>query len=289
MRLSRFYELAIKCGIRRDPRRKKPGSFPDSLILNGPLDAQVKKILVGIDVEAPELLLADRIRQSEGLDLVLGHHPEGRGYSLLSEVMSLQVDLLKGAGVDARVASKLLEQRQEEVSRRILSQNHTRAVDAAKLLKIPFICLHTAADNHVYAFLKKTLEAARPVTVQDVIGLLKEIPEYKLAQRHCAGPRLIAGGPNRRAGKILYEMTGGTEGPKEVFDKLYKAGVRTLVSMHLSEEHLKKALESNLNVVIAGHISSDTLGLNLLLDAVEKEARERFEVIGCSGFTRVRR
>ena len=85
------------------------------------------------------------------------------------------------------------------------------------------------------------------------------------------------------------EMTGGTEGSKEVFSKLYKTGVRTLVSMHLSEEHLKKVKDANLNVVIAGHISSDNLGLNLILDRIEQVAGERFQTIECSGFRRVRR
>ena len=84
-------------------------------------------------------------------------------------------------------------------------------------------------------------------------------------------------------------MTGGTEGSKDVFDKLYRAGVRTLVSMHLSEEHFKKVKDANLNVVIAGHISSDNLGMNLLLDKVEEYAKQDFEVIACSGFTRIKR
>jgi hypothetical protein len=39
--------------------------------------------------------------------------------------------------------------------------------------------------------------------------------------------------------------------------------------------------------VIAGHIASDTLGLNLLLDAVGR--RGGFEVLECSGFKRVPR
>ena len=34
--------------------------------------------------------------------------------------------------------------------------------------------------------------------------------------------------------------------------------------MHISEEHRKEAEKSHLNVVVAGHISSDNLGLNLL-------------------------
>jgi hypothetical protein len=59
--------------------------------------------------------------------------------------------------------------------------------------------------------------------------------------------------------------------------------------MHMSEDHLKKVKDHNLNVVIAGHISSDNLGLNLLLDQIEKEAKEKFQVINCSGFRRIRR
>jgi hypothetical protein len=50
---------------------------------------------------------------------------------------------------------------------------------------------------------------------------------------------------------------------------------------------LKKIKGCGLNAVIAGHISSDTLGLNLVFDAVEKE--ERFSFVCCSGFRRIRR
>jgi putative NIF3 family GTP cyclohydrolase 1 type 2 len=57
--------------------------------------------------------------------------------------------------------------------------------------------------------------------------------------------------------------------------------------MHLSEEHFKKVKDVDLNVVIAGHISSDTLGLNLLLDKIEKE--EKLLTVCCSGFQRISR
>jgi len=56
--------------------------------------------------------------------------------------------------------------------------------------------------------------------------------------------------------------------------------------MHLSEEHFKKVKDVNLNVVIAGHIASDTLGLNLLLDRLEKQ--EKFQILACSGFRRIK-
>ncbi len=291
MKLINFYNLVVKFGRAADPRKDKLNikSFPDSAILFGNPNQEIKKIMVGIDIEVAELLLADRIRQKEGLDLVIAHHPEGKAYAGLHEVMALQVDLLKQAGVAKQTAVKLLEIRMREVQRRVLPQNHTRPVDAARLLGIPFMNMHTPADNHVYRFLGTLFKQKKPRKVLDIVNILKTIPEYQIADKFNTGPRVILGNPNRAVGKILLEMTGGTEGSKDVFDKLYKAGVRTLVSMHLSEEHFKKVKDANLNVVIAGHISSDTLGLNLLLDNLDKAAKHPFQVISCSGFTRIKR
>ncbi len=288
MKLSYFYNQVLKFGIERDPRinKKKIKSYADTAILYGNPDAQIKKILVGIDIEVGELLLADRIRQRGGLDLAISHHPEGKAYAALFEVMQLQVDMLKKLGIAESVAQRLLEERKQEVERKILPQNHTRAVDAARLLDMPFMCVHTPADNHAFGLVQNLMEKEKPQKVRDIVDILMQIPEYKLATKNYAGPRIILGNPKRCVGRILVEMTGGTEGPRNVFDKLYKAGVRTLICMHLSEEHFKKVKDANLNVVIAGHISSDTLGLNLLLDNIEKE--EKFEIIECSGFRRIR-
>ncbi len=293
MKLISFYNQMVRLGRLADPRRDKTAikSFPDSAILFGQPNLEINKIMVGIDIEVAELLLADRIRQKEGLDLVLAHHPEGKAYAGLHEVMRLQIDLLIRAGVAQQTARRLLEERMAEVERRVLPQNHTRPVDAARLLNIPFMNMHTPADNHVYRYLEAIFrkKSTIPVRVEDVVTVLNTIPEYQLARKFNTGPRIILGNPKRPVGKILLEMTGGTEGSKDVFDKLYKAGVRTLVSMHLSEEHFKKVKDANLNVVIAGHISSDTLGLNLLLDNIERSAGQEFQVVACSGFTRIKR
>ncbi|MBI5254811.1 hypothetical protein HY932_03485, partial [Candidatus Falkowbacteria bacterium] len=47
-----------------------------------------------------------------------------------------------------------------------------------------------------------------------------------------------------------------------------------------------KANEYHMNVVIAGHISSDSLGMNLFLDELEKKG---IEIVPCSGLIRVSR
>jgi len=286
MKLFRLYQQVVKFGSERDPRKNtRINAYADTTILYGNPDTPVKRILVGIDIEVGELLLADRLRQDKGLDLVIAHHPEGRAWAAFYEVMLLQVDMLVKVGMPKAVAQAFVEERKREVERKVLANNHLRSVDAARLLDMPFMCVHTPADNHVSWFIQRLLDKEKPKKVEDIVGILKEIPEYKEATKELSGPRIILGNPKRAVGKVFVEMTGGTEGSKEVFDKLYKRGIRTLVSMHLSEEHFKKVKDANLNVVIAGHISSDTLGLNLLLDRVEKE--EKFETIECSGFRRI--
>ena len=124
MILQEFYELAIQSGIDADPRGRatvekelsetrkafdelKPDEkeafdterlknpYADSRILHGNPDRIVKKILIGIDMETPEMLLADRLNEKgAGIDLVLAHHPEGRAYANFYEVMKMQADIL---------------------------------------------------------------------------------------------------------------------------------------------------------------------------------------------------
>lgn len=287
MRLSEFYRLAIKLGSSFDPRGKRPWRYPDSAILFGSGKTEVRKIFVGIDIETGELLLADKLRRQEGLDLVVAHHPEGAALASLAEVMLLQVEMLKRMGISPAVAQQLVEERRIEVRRRLSSANHMRSVDTARILDLPFICLHTPADNLAAYFIAKELRKKQPKTLAAIIEILNRIPEYKEAAGNLSGPRIILGNPLSRPGKIFVEMTGGTEGSKKAFKSLARKGVRTLISMHLSEEHLKSVKDADLNVIIAGHVSSDTLGLNLLLDGIE--IKEKLEVIACSGFRRFRR
>lgn len=290
MKLSDFYKLALKFGAENDPRGKRSAySYADSAVLYGEPETRIKNILVGIDIEVGELLLADAIRKREGMDLVLSHHPEGKAWAQIYEVMKVQVDILEQMGLKRETAQGLLDERMAEVERRLLPNNHTRAQDAARLLDIPLMCAHTPADNCVYSFIARLMAGKKPKTLQGIVDILAQIAEYKIARENSAGPRIISGNPGKDAGKILVEMTGGTEGSKDVYDKLYKSGVRTLICMHLSEEHFKKAKDENLNVIIAGHISSDTLGLNLLLDRIEKHAKTEFRTVCCSGFQRIRR
>jgi len=319
MKLERFYKKAVEVGIAHDLRGGdeikrildednerfkdlKDGDkkyfdqerlfnpYADSRLLNGDPEAEIRRILIGIDIDGAELLLAHTLNKEAAeakIDLVLGHHPMGSALLQMFDVMRLQSSLLALHGVTISVAEQLMDKRIGEVERRLLPVNATRAMDMARVLGLPLMCLHTVADNCVNKYLTDLFAAEKPARLKDLMKLLRAIPEYEKSMRLQASPKIISGGESGSCGKIIVDMTGGTEGAKDIFDKLAAGGVSTVVGMHMSEEHLTNAKKAGLNVVIAGHISSDVLGLNLLLDAIEKE--ERLDYVGVSGFERIRR
>ena len=258
--------------------------YMDSRIYNITEDKDVKKILAGIDIEGEELFLADKLGD---IDLVVAHHPEGKGLAWLSDVMDIQIDILNYYGVPINQAERVTREKISEVARSVSAVNHNRAVDMAKLLNINFMNSHTPCDNLAANFLKKEIEKNKPEYLEDIIKIIESIPEYKEAIKIGAGPSLFVGSPDNRCGKIaLTEITGGTEGSEKMYEKMAQAGIGTIIGMHMSERNKKEAEANNINVVIAGHISSDSLGMNLFLDELEKQG---IEVIPCSGLIRVKR
>lgn len=269
-------------------REKLINPYTDTRILYGDKNKEVKSIIAGIDMEAGELLLADRLKQKGMLiDLVLSHHPEGRAYANFYEVMHMQADILSKFGVPINIAEGILADRVKEVERKVMSANHTRAVDIARLLDIPFMCVHTPADNCVTHYLQGIFNSNQPERLTDILDLLKAIDEYKEALNNNNGPKILVGDKKKHSGKVFVDMTGGTEGSIDALEKLSQAGVGTIVGMHMSEKHIKNAEKYHINVVIAGHMASDTLGINLLLDDMTKEYGD-INIISCSGFKRIK-
>lgn len=258
--------------------------YLDSRIYNIGQDKEIKKVMIGVDIGPAELLIAKALGD---VDLVIAHHPVGKGLAHLADVMELQCDVLSLYGLPINIAEGLMKPRIAEVARGLNGVNHQRTVDAAKLLKINFINSHTPCDNLAARFLKDLIDKAEPNTLGDIIELLKSLPEYKKAQEIGAGPKIFVGDKENRAGKIaLTEITGGTEGSPKLYEKMAIAGIGTVVGMHISEEHKKEAELANLNIIVAGHMSSDSLGINIFADALE---RRGVAILPCSGFTRVSR
>jgi len=317
MKIKEIYALAVELGMSADPRGKKEvrkylsqteksykqlkkdekelfdkekltNPYSDTRILCGNLNMEVNEILIGIDLEVGEVLLADRLNQKgKKINLLLAHHPEGPALANMSDVMKMQADIWHNYGVPVNIGDALIDKRMREVYRHLMPTNHNRAVDAARLLGFAFMSVHTPADNLVTSFLQKIIDKEKPQTLKDVVDILRKVPEYREAAKEGHGPNILVGDGEKRAGKVVVDMTGGTEGPAAIIEKLAQAGVGTLIGMHMSDKVRGKAEQNHLNVIIAGHIASDTIGLNLFVDELEKKGMNKF--ITCSGFRRVKR
>ena len=320
MTTQQIYELAVQMGIKSDlrgqakvkkylerakkrhekldkeakaefDREKLTNPYSDtrvlvdtSVALSAGKKKEIKKILAGIDMDGPELLLADKIGD---IDLVIAHHPAGKALADLHGVMDLQAQVLADYGVPINIAESVIKPRISEVNRGTSPINHNRPVDLAKFLKIDYICAHTVTDNLGADFLVRIIKREKPEMVEDILKMLKEIPEYKAAEKVKAGPTLFVGSPENSCGKVaVTEFTGGTSGAKEIYEKIAQAGIGTIIGMHMGEEHRKEAEKYHLNVVIAGHMASDSLGMNLFLDELEKKG---IEVVPISGLIRIKR
>lgn len=319
MNLRELYEKAVNTGMDRDPRgraeaeralvdarktyegmkeeekkyfdlEKLKNPYDDTRVINGPETAEIKCVMAGIDIGEGEILIADRLRQKgRPIDAVISHHPVANALAGLPGVMSIQPGIYAAMGVPVGQAESVIEPRIKEVEGRVQPVNINRAADAARLLEVPLASFHTVADNCVSSFLTELFGKEKPRTLGDVTDLLHSIPEYDKGRLEGQGPSIVSGGKKASAGGIFVEMTGGTEGAKEMYAKLSKfAGVSTLVGMHFSKEHIDAAKAENLNIVIAGHISSDNLGMNLLFDACFGGKVEVIEASGFRRFTRVK-
>lgn len=317
MKLGQIYQKAIQMGISKDPRGRKgvdffmrdarkeyeglkedekkyfdtdrlTNPFADTRVLYGEEDLEVKRLIAGVDVEVPELLLVDRLRQmGDIIDLCLAHHPEGTALSKLGDVMDIQADVWAATGVPINIGDALIGDRMKEISRALLPQNHMRPVRTAELLDIPFICVHTPADNLVTDFLRRLLKQKKPRTVGDLVDALLTVPEYSQSAMRGMGPTVLVGDRKKRAGEPLVDMTGGTEGPAAAIEKLAQAGVGTIIAMHMGEKLMKEAEKHHVNVVIAGHIASDNIGLNLFLDQLVRGGVEVEAFSGLDRFSRI--
>jgi len=316
LKLQEILKICVEEGIKEDPRGKvkiekllkkinesykkkdkKNKEYFDKETLWNPYDdtrilnndgKEIKTVLIGIDMETPELLLANELnKQGKKIDAVWGHHPEGTALIGLDNVMKLQVDTLTFAGIPVNQAEAIMQGRIKEVTEALSPQNSERTEQAAKLLGLNFINTHTPADNHVNNYLTKLFEKKKPDTLGDILKILKEIPEYKAGIEQKLGPTIFVGSEEGSCGRIYLDMTGGTSSNKEVYKKLADKGIGTIIGMHVGKEMKEEAAKNNMNIVIAGHIPSDNLGMNLMLDKLEKKVK--LKIIECSGFKRVKR
>lgn len=239
----------------------------------------IKKLLIGVDMENPELLLAKQM----GFGLVISHHPQtGAPYVNFHNVMYRQIDKMVAAGIPINKAQKALRDKVGKIERAYHTANFDKTASFAKLLNIPYMNIHMPADiiteNFLQDYIEKKLGSNQKATLKDILDVLGGLPEYK---NSTVKPAIRVGTPEDYAGKILVLMAGGTNGGEKVFKAYFEAGVGTIICMHVPDDVRQAVIDQNIgNVIVAGHMPSDSIGLNILCRELESKG---IEVVKTSG------
>ena len=191
----------------------------------------IKKLIFTMDANVGLLHMA----KSMGFDAVVCHHPCGvlpqRG-----EVYRKHLDLLEKHGVMREEAMNGLGEhidtavgRVENKRFRMLyyeSPNQTvLEVDAAKLLKLPFMNIHNLLDEQGRRILQLMINEAALTnprwTLGNVLSLIETLPEARYAEdEYGICPKLSIGQPDSEASKVVF-VHGALSAPDLEIVKFY--------------------------------------------------------------------
>jgi putative NIF3 family GTP cyclohydrolase 1 type 2 len=247
------------------------------------VDGDVRRVFVGIDVDLSELLLAREL----GADGVIAHHPIGSRARLgLPTVIERHEAQMRAEGIPAELAHEMMEARRRPVAHGLHTTNYDRVVDAARQLRIPTMNIHLAADiigrQYFIDFVGRVVDG-RATTVGGLIGELKTIPEMEASP---VQPELWLGKAENPVGRWIVQMAAGTNGGAPVYRTYYEHGIHTILAMHIDDRDLRELeplQHRGANLVVTGHMPSDSIGMTRVIDALEQQG---LEVIVGSGVIR---
>jgi len=234
----------------------------------------IKRVLVGIDLEGAELVVA----KEQGFDLALAHHPAGGTAVLyMDRVFARHVELMVRAGVPEAAAQAAVEDKLYED--RITGQirNYDQLPALARLLGIAYMNIHTPLDE---IGRRRMAEAAAELSpVQTVADLSAHFRERFGEFRHALTEiQCLVGHARNRLGRVAVAHGAGTNGGYPVAKAYFDHDVDTVIYIHcqpaaarrLSQEYGEKRK----NLVVTGHIASDSLGINPFVQALRERGLE---------------
>lgn len=243
----------------------------------------MQRLLFGIDIGAAELLLARQL----GMGGVIAHHPCG-GFATLHfpEVLTRQIELLIEHGVPADAAR---EAAQPLISRAMMlahAANFDHVPSVARLLGMPLCNIHLPLDELGRRVMVTTIDEHltaldRAPLVQDAIDGLLTLPELANAETRIMVP---VGAFDNPLGKLAVIHGAGTNGGARIAQTLFDHGIGSVLYIHCAADEVVRLRESSAatggNLIVSGHIASDTIGINRYVAAIEERG---VEVVRMSG------
>lgn len=233
----------------------------------------IKKLIFTMDANVGLIHMAKDL----GFDALVCHHPCGvllhRG-----EVYRKHVDLLEKQGIPRQEVINTLGEYFDTVVRRIEnkrfrmlyyeSPNQTvLEVDAARLLKMPFMNIHNLFDEQGRRILQEKIDQTALKnprwTLADVLRLIEVLPEARYARdEYGISPEISIGQPDSEASNVVF-VHGALSAPDPEIVRFYwEKGFKTVIALHMEFEGLESLKrESRGNLILTGHFLGDSLGM----------------------------
>jgi len=229
----------------------------------------IQRILIGIDIRSAELQLAKNL----GFDAAISHHPIGGDATLhFHEVLWRHVDQMMAAGVPEDVARGIMAPTVE--SRRVLNSmaNYDHDVSVARLIDLPFLNIHTPLDE---IGRMRMAEVADSMPEGATVGNLKTALRMHYGEFRNAKTEIevLVGRAENELGRVVVSHAAGTNGGYAVAKAYFEHGIDTVVYIHCRPDdarRLRDEFGESKNLVVTGHIASDSLGINPYIDALRE-------------------
>jgi len=200
MKWIEIFKKGIKLGLEYDIRKNLVDNnmsgqgyafYPDSAIITGDNEKEIKNLYVAIDTDTAEVLLAkELINNGLNIDGILSHLPVGIGYYLLHGVIEIQRDNWVNFGVNKAVADKLLAEiiYEEYIEAK---GNQLGIENAARKLNIPLMCIHTPIDNIIQNYFEDLFMHKNNLSYDESLEIINNIPECRLAANNGDKPFIV--------------------------------------------------------------------------------------------------
>lgn len=225
----------------------------------------VRRALFGIDVNQADLAIA----KEKGYDLVISHHPTGEAILGFPNVLTKHADILKAHGVPAEAADGAAQELREDREPGAHAANFDHLPSVARLVGIGLMCIHNPCDEIGRRTMDEALRSGLPpdAAVRDAIHVLSSLPEFLAAKTRIV---VRMGRSENPLGKWALFHGAGTNGGFPVARTAFENGIDTVFYIHIDAGHLRRLWDAfgrdgPKNLVVTGHLASDSIGINALV------------------------
>jgi len=231
----------------------------------------INRVIFSIDPEPSLFYLAKKL----DYDLVISHHYTSACIDAW-KVFLKHVDQMVSVGIPREEAEKAVKDKLLALKIIGHARNYDLVDSIARALKMPFMNIHNPLDEIGRRIMQETIDkyvkGKEKVVVKDVIDALYTLREFKVAKTRIL---LGVGREDNAVNKVVVSHGALTNGGYEVAKTYFKYGINTVVYIHISPSDLMRLRKDNVgNLIISGHIASDSVGINPFLDRLEKEGLE---------------